>query len=536
MLPIPTRSAALVFIGCVATICCGIAAASPTAVVFAGGCLLGLATALALTMPLGARLRRERLEFAWWHAHSTSAAGEHGVVVGAPIEVRCYVRNRGVRPLRMLDLAPSVPQGVEVIGPERAELRMAPRSRAEFSFRVRALAAGRVVLQGLAVSVPGPFGLFIAPLYFPSPLAIKVLPRAAARALPPSTTTGGQSVERVGVTPLRRPGAGTDLHEIRELRPGDPFKSIAWKPSARAGRLMVREVEREVQETIYLILDISGSMRGGAPGDRKLDHCIEMVSVAAREALERGDRVGLITVDGRVATHVAASEGLQHMTRIYRALLESTDVVDSDLTEVDDEDVVELVGRYLKRQHGLDLSRDGTFELSALVQHAERALQADRDEGEVVAGSPQHATLRRFCRKRGIPLPYRAETRAFAKAEGLARALQTAAGNTRAPRTILLLSDFDGVFDPAPLLKTLALLRARRHLLSCVFPDARSLTPPAASGLRNDLHRVYSLQESRRLAEVRALFGRLGVPVVAYGARDDKLDTIRRAQTARRVA
>ena len=36
-----------------------------------------------------------------------------------------------------------------------------------------------------------------------------------------------------------------------------------------------------------------------------------------------------------------------------------------------------------------------------------------------VAKDPPHATLRRFCRHRGIALAYRADTRGFAKAEGL---------------------------------------------------------------------------------------------------------------------
>jgi uncharacterized protein (DUF58 family) len=278
-------------------------------------------------------------------------------------------------------------------------------------------------------------------------------------------------------------------------------------------------------------------MRGGEPGARKLDHCIEMVAVAAREALEHGDQVGLVTVDGRIVSHVAAGEGLQHMLRIYRALLESTDVVDGDLTESTDDEVVELVGRYLRRQHGIDHARDGKYQIAPLVAYASRALQVEHDEGDVVAGSPEHAILRRFCRQRGIRLPYRTDTRGFAKALGLARALQTAMGTSRTPRTLVLLSDFDGVFDPEPLLKTLELVRAQRHLLSVVFPDARSLTPPPAEpGLERELHQVYALQESRRLSEVRALLGRLGVPVVTYGARDDKLETVRRAQSMRRVA
>ncbi|MGD8858419.1 MAG: DUF58 domain-containing protein [Myxococcales bacterium] len=537
-MPIPTRGAVLAFFGCVAMLAVAFAVRSPSAATLAGGGLLGLSAALALTMPLGARLRRQRLDFAWWHVHGASAAGESGVVVGAPFDVRCYVRNRSGEPLRFANLAPVLPAGVEVTTPGEGELLLPPTTRTELSFRLSARAPGRVVLQGLSVTVPGPFGLFLAPLYFPSPLAVKVLPRTSARRHLLGAAPRGQSAERSGITPLRRPGTGTDLHEIREHRPGDPFKSIAWKPSARAGKLLVREVEREVQETIYLILDISGSMRGGPPGTRKLDHCIEMVALAAREALERGDRVGLITVDGRILSHVPPGEGLRHMLLIYRALLGATEVVDEDLTETDDDEVVALVGRYVRHQEGLDLSSPDApagYDLDALARHARGTLDAAAP-GEVVASSPQHALLRRYCRERGIPLAYRADTRGFAKAEGLARALRAAAGNSRIPRTMVLLSDLDGVFDPTPLLKTLRLLRARHHHLACVYPDARSLAGDPEGGLEQDLARVYGMQDRRRLAEARALMGRLGIPVIPFGRRDDKSQVVHRAELARRVA
>ena len=292
-----------------------------------------------------------------------------------------------------------------------------------------ASAAGRVVLQGLAVAVPGPFGLFLAPLYFPSPLTVKVLPRAALQGTAATRLASGEAVERSGLTPLRRRGAGLELHEIRELRPGDPFKSIAWKASARAGKLLVREVEREVQDTLQIVLDISGSMRGGAPGERKLDHCIELCALLAREALERGDRVGLLTVDGRVVAHVPDAEGLPHMLRIYEALLAATEIVDADLTEVDDDAVAAIVALHVKRQEGIDLPEDAEASLAALAAHAARALQSEPASPDVVAGTPAHALLRRFCRARGIALPYRPETRGFAKAAGLGNALRKAASH-----------------------------------------------------------------------------------------------------------
>lgn len=407
MLPIPARTAVLAFYGSLTILLAGVLASSPTATVLGGGALLGLAAALALTVPLGARLRQQRMEFAWWLGHAEPGAGNTGagVLAGVPFEVRCYVRNRGDAALRFTELLPVAPVGVQVITGLGADLVLPARTRTEIGFRLTAAAAGRVVLQGLAVTVPGPFGLFCAPLYFPSPLTIKVLPRAAAQGGRSGRSASGEAVERAGLTPLRRRGSGTELHEIREHRPGDPFKAIAWKASARAGKLLVREVEREVQDTLEIVLDISGSMRGGAPGERKLDHCIEIAALLARQALARGDRVGLITVDGRVVSHVPDAEGLRHMLRIYDALLKSTEIVDADLTLVDDEAVTAMVGLYLRQQEGVDLSVRGSWDLPAISAHVTRALQTEAEHEEVIASSPEHALLRRFAQVRGLALP-----------------------------------------------------------------------------------------------------------------------------------
>ena len=54
-------------------------------------------------------------------------------------------------------------------------------------------------------------------------------------------------------------GSGTELRELRELRPGDPFKSIAWKASARSGKLLVREVESVLADAV-----LRGRIRAGS--------------------------------------------------------------------------------------------------------------------------------------------------------------------------------------------------------------------------------------------------------------------------------
>jgi uncharacterized protein (DUF58 family) len=524
MVPLPTKNAIAAFVGSVAMLLLGIALSSVLSVISGGVILLGLASAFALSLPLGARLRRERLELAWWHAHADSGAARGAVVSGVPFEVHVSLRHYGRRPVVLSELLPTHGNTVRCLRGARADLVLLDRTRTEFQLSFVAACTGRVVLHGLSVAVQGPLDLFRAPLYFPIPLVVQALPRSMLELRAPARSRVAVAVDRAGLTQRRRPGGGSDLRELRELVPGDPFKTIAWKASARTGQWMVREVESEVQETLYVVLDVGSSMRGGKPGARKLDHGIELAALLAQRAIADGDRVGLITVDTRILAHVAPKEGQRQMALVHEALLHATEVVDQDLTEPDDDEVTALAARYVRHQDGLDFRTKTGFDLDGLTRHAASALAAEREQrslaAEVVAGDAAAKLLRRFCRSRGIALRYRSEGRAATKSSGLSRALKVAASRSRVPRSLLVISDFDGVFSPELLVSTLRMLRAQQHMLSFVFPDARALAPAPENELARELHWVYGLSEERRLREAHALLGKLGIPLFVSSQRE----------------
>ena len=538
MLPIPTQNAVAAVIGALAMVLIGVVFSSWPVTVLGGAAIVGMALALAMTMPLGRRVRRHRLEFAWWLSHAEPGSGGGAVVPGKPFDVRCFMRHRGSMRLALRDLTPLVPGGVGRADAEEDVLVLGPNARTEFSFRLTAPAAGRVVLHGLAVRLPGPLGLFEVPLYFPNPLVIRVLPRAAARTRGNARTITGLPVERSGTSLLSPAGSGTELRELRDLRPGDAFKSIAWKASARRGRLMVRDVEQEVQETRYVIVDVSGTMRGGEPGRRKLDFAVEAAATEARRALDAGDRIGLVTVDGRLLSHVAPNDGRPHLLRIFEALLAATEAVDEDLTEVDDDEVAGVVGRYVRQQDGVDFGRDDGrgWNVPMLVRHVKDALADVEDREHVRASSPAGALLRRFCRVRGIPLPYRPDPRDGAKGPGLAGALREAGGRNRTPMSVVVITDFDGVGDPEELRNAAKLLRMHGHAVSFVVPDATTFAEAPTDPLEADVFRVYAHTEARHYREARATFAPLGIPVVRATAADTPGLVIVRAQRATRRA
>ena len=67
---------------------------------------------LAATVPLGRRVRAQRLEFAWWLAQR-EATVSGAVVPQVPFQVRCYVRHRGTTPIELTRVEPILATGAQ---------------------------------------------------------------------------------------------------------------------------------------------------------------------------------------------------------------------------------------------------------------------------------------------------------------------------------------------------------------------------------------------------------------------------------------
>jgi uncharacterized protein (DUF58 family) len=74
---------------------------------------------------------------------------------------------------------------------------------------------------------------------------------------------GSESTELMGVSTTEQKGASSDFLRIRPYEPGDEVRTIHWRSSAKLGRLMVRELEKEeVRSTIVLLNCEENSNRG----------------------------------------------------------------------------------------------------------------------------------------------------------------------------------------------------------------------------------------------------------------------------------
>ena len=61
----------------------------------------------------------------------------------------------------------------------------------------------------------------------------------------------------------RKVGSGIEFADHREYTPGDDPRHLDWALYARLGRLFLRLFEEEEDLYVYVLVDISASMRNG---------------------------------------------------------------------------------------------------------------------------------------------------------------------------------------------------------------------------------------------------------------------------------
>lgn len=115
-------------------------------------------------------------------------------------------------------------------------------------------------------------------------------------------------------------GRGMEFAEVRPYQIGDEIRNIDWNVSARIGETYVKVFEEEREQTLMLVVDVSGSEDFGSRERFKRELAAEISAVIAFSAITNNDRVGLLLVSDRVELFVAPKKGRKHVLRLLRDL------------------------------------------------------------------------------------------------------------------------------------------------------------------------------------------------------------------------
>lgn len=200
-------------------------------------------------------------------------------------------------------------------------------SEREFTlkYRFKPVACGHIRLPGVVVSITDPNGLFRGQRFVPLPQKITALPFL----IRPQTTVSvlkHNNLQRIlGHHRHRSPGISAELLGIRDYQPGDPPRTIAWKPTARMGKLMSREFESEVPIRSTILADMSSYQFAGRPGPAVADRVITAVASVARLLLSDRDPVSLVMVTENGGTRIPHGHGERQLSRLLHHLLIAAD-------------------------------------------------------------------------------------------------------------------------------------------------------------------------------------------------------------------
>ena len=126
------------------------------------------------------------------------------------------------------------------------------------------------------------------------------------------------SEERRPVRARRRPGGENEFERLRPYVPGDPYRHIDWRASARRREFVTREYGQEVNQNLIFLIDAGRamSMRNGAL--TSFDHALNAALMMGQIALRHGDRVGILVFDRKIRAWVPPKGGARAGSRLIR--------------------------------------------------------------------------------------------------------------------------------------------------------------------------------------------------------------------------
>src|SRR5436190_7813926 len=126
-------------------------------------------------------------------------------------------------------------------------------------------------------------------------------------------------------------GASIDFAEHRGYVAGDDIRRVDWRLYARTDRYYVKQYDADTNTNFTVLFDISRSMRFASEGISKLEYGSFLAACLAYLATKQRDRVGIMTFDQELVTHVPASA--KHFNQVLYTLDRARAVSPGHLSE-----------------------------------------------------------------------------------------------------------------------------------------------------------------------------------------------------------
>jgi uncharacterized protein (DUF58 family) len=124
------------------------------------------------------------------------------------------------------------------------------------------------------------------------------------------------ALRSLGARTAPRIGKGRDFDRLRDYVRDDDYRDIAWRASARHGRLIVREFRMERSQEIVLCLDRGHRMAARVEQITRLDHAVNAAVLISYICNRMEDKIGILSFDTAVDKGLPSQRGAAHLRAI----------------------------------------------------------------------------------------------------------------------------------------------------------------------------------------------------------------------------
>jgi uncharacterized protein (DUF58 family) len=237
--------------------------------------------------------------------------------LGTMNQVGWNIRNMASSAVKF-ELTEDVPETMERDVPAMAGTIL-PQAAAELRYAVRPTRRGLYEFGDIFLRWWTPLGLLIRQKRIRTRDAVKVYPNVA------NLTRYELAAQRhrmadIGLTHVRLRGRGSMFESLRDYVPGDDPADVAWKASARHGRLITRNYETERSQNVLVVLDCGRLMVPQVDHLSRLDYAINASLLLSYVAMKQGDYIGLVAFSDRIEAYVPPVKGHAALCRMNEAL------------------------------------------------------------------------------------------------------------------------------------------------------------------------------------------------------------------------
>ena len=243
------------------------------------------------------------------------------LVQGESSRVRLRLVNRGKNPIPLATIEDAVPLELRKGGSSSFSVFLRPGETRDEYYEVHAKNFGIFSLGPIRARCSYAAGIASAEISFRTFSPIVVLPKTSER-LMHFKIHPHKTKPWPGEIVARRVGLGIDNYSIRQYLPGDSFRRINWRASAKLASedLLLNEQTAELGADTIIIVDARPASDLSSGGESLINYSIRAAISVADKLLRDRNRVGLVTI-GMDTERIPPGYGRRQYNRLVLSLI-----------------------------------------------------------------------------------------------------------------------------------------------------------------------------------------------------------------------